>query len=45
VTEDRAVVRWVYQKTRNGQPWHLRGVDVFRVRDGRVAEKLAYVKG
>jgi ketosteroid isomerase-like protein len=45
VTGDRAVVCWVYQKTRNGQPWHLRGVDVFRVRDGRVAEKLAYVKG
>jgi ketosteroid isomerase-like protein len=29
----------------DGQPWHLRGVDVFRVRDGKVAEKLAYVKG
>ena len=42
---DRCVVRWVYRKTRNGQPWHLRGVDVFRVRDGKVAEKLAYVKG
>src|SRR6476660_362316 len=45
VTGDRAVVRWVYRKQRNGQPWHLRGVDVFRVRDGKVAEKLAYVKG
>ena len=43
--EDRCVVRWIYRKTRNGQPWHLRGVDVFRVRDGKVAEKLAYVKG
>jgi steroid delta-isomerase-like uncharacterized protein len=43
--EDRCVVRWIYRKTRDGQPWHLRGVDVFRVRDGRVAEKLAYVKG
>ena len=42
---DRCVVRWVYRKTRNGQPWHLRGVDLFRVRDGKVAEKLAYVKG
>jgi ketosteroid isomerase-like protein len=42
---DRVVVRWVYRKTREGRPWHLRGVDVFRVRDGRVAEKLAYVKG
>ena len=45
ICEDRAVVRWVYRKVRNGQPWHLRGVDVFTVRDGKVAAKLAYVKG
>ena len=45
VVDDRAVVRWVYRKPRNGQPWHLRGVDVFTVRDGKVAAKLAYVKG
>jgi ketosteroid isomerase-like protein len=45
VSGDRAVVRWIYRKVRKGQPWHLRGVDVFTVRDGRVAEKLAYVKG
>jgi ketosteroid isomerase-like protein len=45
VSGDRAVVRWVYRKVRNGQPWHLRGVDVFTVRDGKVAAKLAYVKG
>jgi steroid delta-isomerase-like uncharacterized protein len=45
VSADRAVVRWVYRKTRNGQPWRLRGVDVFTVRDGKVAAKLAYVKG
>ena len=43
--QDRCAVRWIYRKTRDGQPWHLRGVDVFRVRDGKVAEKLAYVKG
>lgn len=43
--DDRCVVRWIYRKTRDGQPWHLRGVDIFRVRDGKVAEKLAYVKG
>lgn len=42
---DRCVVRWVYRKTKDGKPWHLRGVDVFRVRNGKVAEKLAYVKG
>ena len=45
VSGDRAVVRWIYHKMRNGQPWHLRGVDVFTVRDGKVAAKLAYVKG
>ena len=37
----RAVVRWRYD-------WgdgHVRGVDIIRVRDGRLAESLAYVKG
>jgi ketosteroid isomerase-like protein len=42
---DRCVVRWVYRKTKEGNPWHLRGVDVFKVKNGKVAEKLAYVKG
>jgi ketosteroid isomerase-like protein len=45
VSGNRAIVLWVYRKRRNGQPWHLRGVDVFTVRDGKVAAKLAYVKG
>jgi ketosteroid isomerase-like protein len=45
VASDRVVVLWTYRKMRNGQPWHLRGVDVFKVRDGKVAAKLAYVKG
>ncbi|HXW93329.1 MAG TPA: nuclear transport factor 2 family protein [Terriglobales bacterium] len=45
VSRDRVTVLWVYHKMRNGQPWHLRGVDVFTVRDGKVAAKLAYVKG
>jgi ketosteroid isomerase-like protein len=44
-TGDRAVVLWVYRKMRDGQPWHLRGVDVFTIREGKVAAKLAYVKG
>lgn len=42
---DRCVVRWVYHWIRDGVPGHVRGVDVFRVRDGKVAEKLSYVKG
>ena len=39
---DRAVVRWMYHWSQTG---HIRGVDVFRVRDGKVAEKFSYVKG
>jgi ketosteroid isomerase-like protein len=38
---ERAVFRWRYD-------WgdgHVRGVDIFRVKDGKVAEKLSYVKG
>ena len=42
---DPAVVRWVYRWTREGVQGHIRGVDVFKVRDGRVAEKFSYVKG
>lgn len=45
VSRNHATVLWVYRKMRNGQPWHLRGVDVFTVREGKVAAKLAYVKG
>ena len=43
---DRCVVRWIYHwVSANGQPGHIRGVDLFQVRDGKVAEKLSYVKG
>jgi len=43
---DRCVIRWRYEWTStDGSLGHVRGVDVFRVRDGKVAEKLAYVKG
>lgn len=42
---DRAVVLWTYHWVKDSGPGHVRGVDVFRVRDGRVAEKLSYVKG
>src|SRR5579863_562542 len=45
VSRNQATVLWVYRKMRNGQPWHLRGVDIFTVRDGKIAAKLAYVKG
>ena len=38
---DRVVQRWRYSWAGG----HVRGVDVFRLRDGLVAEKLSYVKG
>jgi ketosteroid isomerase-like protein len=43
---DRCVVRWRYDWGSGATGVeHVRGVDVFRVRDGKVAEKLSYVKG
>lgn len=43
---DRAVVRWRYEwRAADGRPGHIRGIDVFRVSNGQVAEKLSYVKG
>ncbi len=42
---DRCVVRWVYRWVKDGRPGHVRGVDVFRVQNGKVAEKRSYVKG
>jgi ketosteroid isomerase-like protein len=45
VAGDRCTVRWIYRKMRDGKPWHLRGVDVFTVRNGKVLAKLSYVKG
>ena len=45
VLGDRCVVLWVYHWIRDGVPGHVRGVDIFKMRDERVAEKLSYVKG
>ncbi|HSB68897.1 MAG TPA: nuclear transport factor 2 family protein [Candidatus Methylomirabilis sp.] len=41
----RCVVRWAYHWVREGKAGHVRGVDIFRVRDQEVVEKLSYVKG
>lgn len=38
---DRVVQRWRY----SWDGGHVRGVDLFRVVDGKVSEKLSYVKG
>ena len=43
---NRAVVRWRYSwREPSGDRGHVRGVDVLRLRDGKIAEKLSYVKG
>jgi uncharacterized protein (TIGR03086 family) len=41
IAGDRGTYRWRF----DWDGGHVRGVDVFRVRDGKVAEKLVYVKG
>lgn len=45
VVGDRAVVPWTYRFGDDDAAGHVRGVDLFRVRDQKVAEKLSYVKG
>jgi steroid delta-isomerase-like uncharacterized protein len=46
VAGDRCVARWVYHwRSADGQPGHVRGVDLFRLRDGKIVEKRSYVKG
>jgi len=43
---NRCVMRWRYQwEDAAGKEGHVRGVDIFRVRDGLISEKLSYVKG
>lgn len=43
---ERCIVRWLYHwRSGDGRDGHVRGIDLFRVRDGLVAEKLSYVKG
>ena len=42
----RCVMRWRYEWVdAAGQKGHVRGVDIFQVRDGLISEKLSYVKG
>ena len=42
----RCVMRWRYSWVdMDGKQGHVRGVDIFRVRDGAILEKLSYVKG
>lgn len=43
---DRCIMRWKYTWVDSGGgEGHVRGVDIFRVRDDLIHEKLSYVKG
>ncbi|HEX2981476.1 MAG TPA: nuclear transport factor 2 family protein [Anaerolineaceae bacterium] len=43
---NRCVMRWVYSwESLTGHSGYIRGVDIYRERDGLIAEKLSYVKG
>ena len=42
---DRCLVQWLFTWVgQDGQPGRVRGVDLFKLRDGKVAEKLVYKK-
>lgn len=42
----RCVMRWKYTWVdAAGKKGHVRGVDVFKLKDGLISEKLSYVKG
>jgi predicted SnoaL-like aldol condensation-catalyzing enzyme len=42
---NRCVVRWIYRWEKEGKEGYIRGIDLFKVKDGKVAEKFSYVKG
>lgn len=42
----RCIMRWIYSwEDETGKKGHVRGVDIFQVREGLITEKLSYVKG
>jgi hypothetical protein len=42
----RCIMRWRYDWVDGaGQKGHVRGVDIFQVKNGFISEKLSYVKG
>ena len=43
---ERCIMRWKYiSEDMRGEKEYVRGVDIFRVRNGSIYEKLSYVKG
>lgn len=46
VGDERGVQLWIYRWVdEQGQAGYVRGVDIFRFSNGKIAEKLSYVKG
>jgi ketosteroid isomerase-like protein len=46
VSDDRGVQTWTYRWVDEGRnAGHICGIDVFRFREDKIAEKLSYVKG
>ena len=42
----RCIMRWKYEWVdAEGKKGHVRGVDIFQLKDGLISEKLSYVKG
>lgn len=42
----RCVTRWRYEWVDGaGEKGHVRGADIFQIKNGRICEKLSYVKG
>ena len=39
---DRCILRWKYEEEEKP---HLRGVDIFKVKDGAICEIFSYIKG
>jgi ketosteroid isomerase-like protein len=44
--DNRCTMLWIYRWVDlEGNAGHIRGVDVYRLQDGLITEKLSYVKG
>jgi predicted SnoaL-like aldol condensation-catalyzing enzyme len=43
---ERCIMRWRYRwEDAAGEKGHVRGVDIFRVRNSQICERFSYVKG
>ncbi len=42
---NRCIMRWKYEWVDGEKKGHVRGVDIFQVKEGLICEKFSYVKG